>query len=115
MFNAVDSVAASEAGAIKASSLESLAAASEPEVDTLEPRVSKVKQASSNPTIWDKAESQVLPKFPAYLFVTKDRKTHTVCSKKDFKATAIKWSDRPHDCYELTKLNLSVKVEVGGS
>lgn len=122
MYDGKDSLAATEAGAIKPSSEDSLAMASEPEESTIESPIQEAQREAANArrvqpgqthySPFNQVVVDPVPERPAYVFVSKDRKTHEFCTKKDLHPTAIRWSVKPHNVYELAKLNLNVKVEV---
>lgn len=113
MFNATDFHAAKEAGAIKPSSAEALAEADEPERITY-PETGLVRHSTEPHAYIPLTDAVSAPKTPSHLFLSKDRLTYELCTKSSFKKTAIIWSDRKYDVYELKRIKLNVKVDITG-
>lgn len=54
-----------------------------------------------------------VPRTPAFVFVSKDRKTVQFCTKKDLKKTALQWETlgKRYDMFELQAKKVSAKIE----
>lgn len=54
-----------------------------------------------------------VPRTPAFVFVSKDRKTVEFCTKKDLKRKALQWetTGKTYDMFELLPKKVSAKIE----
>lgn len=119
MFNGQDSLAAKESGGLKGSSEEELALAAEPEIYTIEEKpetwasVETPRTSTGEVSAKLYTSSKAIPRSPAYLFITKDRRTQEIVSQKDFKKTVLRWeTGAKYDCYQLSPKQVGVKVEI---
>lgn len=110
-FNGKDSAAADAAGVIQPASPEVLATATEPEREVIPHGQSTAASVQHNGN--GAVTLPALPKMPSHLFIDKVRSNFEVCSKRDFKKVAVRWSQGgSFDIYELKKIQLKVKVDI---
>ena len=118
LFNSQDADAAKEAGAIPSSSPETLAAASDPEVEIYaSPKESKTSRFPSEPVGPKPKELAVfankIPRTPSFVFVSKDRSRAEFCNFKEVKKVALKWEQwGKYDVFELNPKQFDVKVDI---
>lgn len=119
VFNGADSLAAEKAGAIKASSAESLASAEEPTSKTYEPGA--IEEAEKTMTEYLQTPYATLvedaglriPRTPSFVFLSKDRRRYEFCTKKTLKRTAMKWElTGPYDVFELAAKKFDLKFDI---
>lgn len=120
LFSVENAQNAEKAGAIPASSPESLANAADPETEIHTPSeqaARSVRTFPSEPQGVKPKEIAVfankIPRTPTYVFVSKDRTQAEFCNSKEVKKLAMKWEQRgKYDVFELNPKQFDVKVDI---